>query len=114
MAQLYAKGAMVSAPSKVAPEKNSTRLTVPSVSLAVAASAIGAPSAKLAPLAGALSATLGGRLGALTLTVTALEVVRAPSSSMATAVRAWVPAGAVVQVYAKGAMVSAPSKLAPA
>ena len=46
--------------------------------------------------------------------VTAPEVVRAPSSSTATAVRVCEPAGAVAQVYAKGAMVSAPSKVAPA
>src|SRR6185369_17840723 len=39
--------------------KNSTRLTEPSPSLAVAVSTIGSPKSKLAPLAGAVRATLG-------------------------------------------------------
>ena len=58
--------------------KNETELTVPSLSLAFAASVNVVPAGIEVPLAGAVSATVGGLLGSVMLTATAADVVVAP------------------------------------
>ena len=58
--QVAVYGAVVDDPIRVMPWKKSTRTTVPSGSLAVAASEIVAGAKKLAPFVGAVSATVGG------------------------------------------------------
>ena len=59
-AKLY--GAVVSSPSFVVPLKNSTLVTVPSVSDAVAARFTAAGAVKVAPLLGSVSVTVGREL----------------------------------------------------
>ena len=63
-----------------------TDAIVPSESLAFAETVIAAPEANDAPLAGAVKLTVGGLLGAVTVIVTAADVVVAPRLSVATAV----------------------------
>ena len=75
--------------------KKSTLLIVPSESLAVAAKEIVAGSRYDAPLAGAVSVTVGDALGC-TVTLIGAEVVVALRSSVATAVSDHVPAGMFV------------------
>ena len=58
---------------------------LPSLSVAAALIVTTSPTRKFCPLAGAVRATAGGAL--VTVTVTALVVVRAPALSSATAVR---------------------------
>ena len=65
--------------------KNATDATVPSLSLAVAVTAIVAGDVNVAPSAGLVIETDGGTFAA-TVTCTARDVVVAPSLSVATAV----------------------------
>ena len=78
---------MVAVPSNVAPLKNSTLLTVPSLSLALALSGIVAGEENVAPLAGPVNDTLGGVLAGLTKIAATADVVTAELLSVARAVR---------------------------
>lgn len=78
----------MSSPSLVVPWKNSTLLTVPSLSEAAVSIVTLAPAEKVALLAGLVIVTVGGEFGALTVMLTGLEVVVAPALSVAFAVRA--------------------------
>jgi len=72
---------------------------VPSASLAEADTVIDAGAVNEAPLAGAVSETVGAWFGGLlTLIVWAADVVVAPLSSRATAVNEYVPAATLFQV----------------
>ena len=81
-------------PSSTPLRKNCTFVTVPSLSAAVALSAIVAGAANEAFAAGAVRVTVG-RL--LTFTVTAGDVVTAPLSSVAFAVMLYVPPATLAQ-----------------
>lgn len=71
-------GAIVSTPSDGAPLKNSSCVTDPSLSEALAVIVMFAGAVKVAPLVGELILTEGGLLPAgLTVTLTALEVAAA-------------------------------------
>src|SRR6266704_414004 len=102
-------GATFAVPMSVAPWKNSTLAMLPSESAAAAVSVIlddgrkyaflagavkltVAPSGKTALLAGAVMLTVGA---ALTITLTAAEVVTTPLLSVARAVSVCVPAAAL-------------------
>ena len=78
----------MSSPSFVAPLKNSTLLTEPFASLALAAIVTEAGAVKVAPLVGEVRLTTGGVLPPVVVAVmvTAEEVVVAPWLSVATAV----------------------------
>jgi hypothetical protein len=65
---------------------------------AVAASAIAVPDVKLLPVAGEVILTVGGVLGATTVTDTAADVVTAPLLSVALAVMLCAPTAAPVQL----------------
>jgi hypothetical protein len=78
--------------------KNSTFVTDPSASSAVAVIVTSTGAVKMALLAGAVSVTVGGTLSGFTVMATAVEVVVALSSSVARAVRMWLPSGAFVHV----------------
>ena len=82
-ADTLSNSVVASVPIGVAPAKNCTWLTVPSVSLALADTVIAAPAANDAPLAGAVRLTVGGLF---TVMVTDADVVVAPRLSVATAV----------------------------
>ena len=84
--QVKLYGAVVSSPSFVVPLKNSTLVTVPSASEAVAARFTVAGAVKVAPLLGCVSVTVGAALLALTVIVEARLVVTPPRSSVARAV----------------------------
>src|ERR1044071_6576036 len=99
-------------PREEAPLKNSTWLTEPSLSDAVAAKVNEAGAVNTAPLLGLLMVTVGVAL-LTTLTVMAAEVVDAPWSSVALTVRVYVPALTLFQGKLYGLVVSSPSLLAP-
>src|SRR4051812_31306683 len=80
-----AYGAAKTVATIVAPSRNSTLVTTPSLSVAVAARAIGAPAPKVAPPEGAVNDTDGAMF--VTVTFTAVHVVTAPTLSVAFAVR---------------------------
>jgi hypothetical protein len=84
-------------PSEVTPSKNWTLVTLPSESLAAAWTVTLAGVIKEAPLVGLVMLTAGGELG-ITLTVTEAEVVAAPRSSEATAVRVWEPSARLAEM----------------
>ena len=67
---------------------------LPSLSLAVAAKLTVPGSGMTAPFTGEVRATEGALLPVTTVTDTALEVLRAPLPSTATAVKLWLPRGA--------------------
>jgi hypothetical protein len=72
---------------------------VPSVSVAVADTAMLAGAAKVALLGGLLRLTAGGTLGGkLTVTLTALEIVMSPELSVALTVKPYVPTGTLSHV----------------
>src|SRR3954453_15423397 len=98
-------GRFVTTPRLVGPSKNSTVVTNPLESCAIALSRMLASAKKLAPLVGFTIATVGGTLtggggGVLvpTLMLTGNEVPVAPSSSVATAVSEYLPGGTLLQV----------------
>jgi hypothetical protein len=93
--------------------RNSTFVTLPSESLAVAVTAIVGFQAKMAPSAGEVMLAVGGVLPGLTVIVDATLVVAPPRSSVARAVSVYVPAGTPLQVKLYGAVVSSPSFAAP-
>src|SRR6188474_3370938 len=74
---------------------------------------MGSPAENEALAAGLVSVTTGGMLGALTVMLTAPEVVAAPWSSVAFAVIEKVPAGAFPQAKLYGVLVSSPSFAVP-
>jgi len=78
--QMYEYGAVVSWPSTVVPSRNSTLVTCPSLSVAVAAIVIVGFQAKLAPSAGNVIAAAGG-VFVLAVTVIVAGAARRPSSS---------------------------------
>ena len=82
---------------------NSTLATVPSASVALACSVTFAGATNAAPAPGAVRRAVGGLL---TLTVTAADVATAPLSSVALAVRLYVPPATLDQRYVHGAAVS--------
>jgi len=90
-------GLVVSTPRLVAPWKNSTCVTRPSESEALAASVIAAGAAYWALAAGEVSTTEGG---ALTVMDTGADVTAAPESSVTFAVSTYVPAAAPDHVIA--------------
>jgi hypothetical protein len=106
-------GAVVSWPSTVVPSRNSTFVTVPSGSPAVAVIVIIGFQLNTVPSAGEVIASLGGVFPAVTVMVAAALVVVKPRSSVARAVRVYVPAPTPLQFRAKGAVVSSPSLVAP-
>ena len=79
-------GVVVSVPRRVVPSRNSTLVTFPSGSLAVAVTVIVGFQAKTAPSAGDVMLAVGGVLPALTVIVDAALVVAPPRSSVARAV----------------------------
>ena len=81
---------MVSCASSVEPSRNSTVVTLPSASPAVAVTVIVGFHAKVAPSVGDVTTTVGG-LFPVTVTVEAALVVVAPTSSVARAVSVYVP-----------------------
>ena len=94
-----AYGALVSEPSTVDPSRNSTLVTAPSGSLALALKVIVGFHEKTAPSVGLMMLAVGGALDdALTVTPTGVLVVAAPESSVARAVRVYVPAATPAQV----------------
>jgi hypothetical protein len=99
----------------VDPCKKSTRLTVPSVSLAFALTMMLAGALNVAPSAGAVSATVGGWFagGLFTVIERTADVVVAPSSSVARAVREYVPAGTLFHATLYGLVVSLPINVEP-
>ena len=81
-------GAVVACPIFVVPWKNSTRLTVPSVSPAVAVIVTDAGAVKVAPLAGTVMLAVGGTFAdGFTVIATTVDVVMPPELSVARAVR---------------------------
>ena len=96
-----AYGDVVSVPTSAPPAKNSTFVTEPLVSVAVAARLIVAGAAYVAPDAGAESATVGGGLVLVSVIVigveVAVELVAGAVLSVAFAVSVAVPTGAPVQ-----------------
>ena len=84
--QRYEYGAVVSSPSFVAPRKNSTLWTVPSVSVAVASMVMVGCQANVASLAGEVMLAVGGLFAEMTVIVLAALVVVAPRLSVARAV----------------------------
>src|SRR6266571_4929970 len=93
--QMTLFGAPFAVPMSVAPWKNSTLAMLPSESAAAAVSVMVAPSVNTALLAGAVMLTVGA---ALTITLTAAEVVTTPLLSVARAVSVCVPAAALASV----------------
>ena len=83
--QVAEYGAATAVATIVPPSRNSTLVTMPSLSVAVAASAIRDPAPKLAPADGAVNDTVGAML--VTVTFTAVQVATAPRLSVAFAVR---------------------------
>jgi hypothetical protein len=82
-----AYGALVSWPSRVVPSRNSTFVTFPPGSLAVAVIVIVGFHEKVAPLAGEVMLTIGGEvLTVLTMIVDGALVVPTPKLSVARAV----------------------------
>jgi hypothetical protein len=80
-------GLLLSVPSNVAPLKNSTFVTVPSLSLALAVIAMLAGALNRAPSAGLEILTVGGTLAVeLTAMLIGLEVAASPALSVARAV----------------------------
>ena len=78
----------MSSPSLVAPLKNSTFVTVPSLSVAFALMVIEAGARKVAPFAGEVMETVGGVVsGGPTVTFTTALLVKAPWLSVARAVK---------------------------
>ena len=86
-ARLQPSVPFVSSPSFVAPSKNSTFVTVPSGSAAVAVIVMFAGNVNVAPFVGLAMLTVGDRFAALTTILTAAEVVVAVALSVAFAVR---------------------------
>jgi hypothetical protein len=111
--QRWEYGAVASSPSFRAPSKNSTFVTPPPGSLAAAVIVIAGLKAKTAPSAGAVIRTAGGVFAARTVTIAAAVVVVAPRSSVARAVRLWVPAATPPHEKPYGSVVSSPSLVAP-
>src|ERR1044071_563215 len=102
-------GLVATLPKEVAPSKNSTLVTVPSESSALAWMVTIAGATKMPPFPGLVMVTLGA---ALTVTVTVAEGDVAPASSEATALRVWVPADNVTgRLY--GLDAAFPSEVAP-
>jgi hypothetical protein len=77
----------VSWPTTVVPSRNSTFVTLPPGSLAVAVMVIVGFQEKIAPLAGEVMLTVGGVFGISTVIVDGALVVLAPRLSVARAVR---------------------------
>ena len=90
-------GLLRSSPSFVVPLKNSTLVTVPLASAAVAVIEIEVPTVTRALFAGAVIATVGAVL-AVTVMFIAVDVVVALELSVALAVTLWAPAVALFQV----------------
>jgi hypothetical protein len=108
-------GLLVSEPTFVVPAKKSTRVIVPSLSLAVADNAIEAGAVNAAPFAGPVSVTVGNLFeGAETVICRELDVVVAPALSRATAVNVCVPAGALLHGTEYGLLESEPIDVPPA
>ena len=115
LSQVIAYGAVVSSAPRLAPSSLNCTPTTPTLSAAVAATATLAPDT-VAPVLGAVIATVGGVLSTLlTVTFTTAEVVLLPAASRATAVSVCPPLLAVVlsQVIAYGEVVSSAPRLAP-
>ncbi len=70
----------MSVPSSVVPWKNSTRLTVPSLSEALTLIVMLAGALKLAPVVGAVIATVGGLFGSA---LTSFELILSPAALLA-------------------------------
>src|SRR3954451_14320702 len=102
--QSYVYGAVVSSPSLADPLKNSTLLTVPSESVALAASETVAGAVNAAPFAGCVSAAPGA---ALLLTVTIFATEGTPLASTATSMYA--PGGAMLALAGPVAVSNADS-----
>jgi hypothetical protein len=85
--QIKEYGALVSVARRVEPSRNSTLVTLPSGSLAVAVTVMVGFQAKTAPLAGEVMLTVGGAFTAPTVIVTGALVVAPPASSVARAVK---------------------------
>ena len=100
-------------PSTVVPSRNSTFVTLPSGSLAVAVTVIVGFQAKIAPSAGEVMFAVGAVFEALTVIVDGALVVVAPRLSVARAVSVYVPAATPLQVKLYGAVVSSPSFAEP-
>ena len=100
-------------PITVEPSRNSTLVTLPPGSLAVAVIVIVGFQAKIAPSAGEVMLAVGAAFAALTVIVDGALVVLAPRSSVARAVTVYVPAATPPQVKLYGAVVSSPSFAAP-
>src|SRR6188472_1505055 len=96
-------GAVVARPSTVVPSRNSTCVTLPSGSLALAVIVIVALFGKTAPAAGEVMLAVGGRFAGLTVILDAALVVVAPTSSAARAVSVYVPAATPLQAKLYGA-----------
>jgi hypothetical protein len=87
---------------------------LPSLSLAAALIAIVAGAMNVAPLAGEVIATVGGRLAAaVTVTATAVDTFVVPRLSVAFAVSEYEPAGTFVHCAAYGADVAVPTSVEP-
>ena len=85
-------GRLESEPSDVVFAKNSTFVTVPSLSLPEASMIKVAGAEKLAPLSGLVMSQAWLRVArVLTVTFTTADVAERPRLSTATAVRAWLP-----------------------
>jgi hypothetical protein len=85
------------------------------LSVAVALMVIVAGAVNAAPLAGLVIEDVGGWFcAAFTVTLTADDVVVAPSLSRATAVSEYVPADTLLHVALYGAAVSLPTSCVPA
>src|SRR6185436_1289671 len=108
-------GLVVSSAPRLAPSSLNCTPTTPMLSEAVAETASVVPDT-VAPLAGAVIATVGSVVSALlTVTVTFVAVAVFPAASRATAVSVWVPFATVVvsQVTPYGLVVSSAPRLAP-
>jgi hypothetical protein len=103
-------GALVAVPTSKPFAKNSTLVTVPSASLAVAAIGIVAGEKRDCPELGDVRVTVGAEFG-----VTAMEMpfdVATPRAlSVARAVNEYVPAATLRQVAANGAVVAVPTRV---
>ena len=84
-------------------------MTLPSLSDALAASAIVAGAAKLLPFVGLVRPTVGGTLAGPTLIATGDDVVTPPRSSVARAVSVYEPAATLLHVIPYGAILVTPT-----
>src|SRR2546428_12806726 len=100
--QEIAKGAEVSSAPRVAPSSLNWTPATPTLSEADAATGTAEPDT-VAPLAGAVSKTVGGVVSVLaTVTLTAAEVAVLPAASRAAAGKGWEPFEGGVGVQEEG------------